>query len=109
MNLNCDNRWIFLDSVDVTSRTYGDADEARPTIGENTLGRFSKCRFQRLDSPHDCTWVSRSPRAGESSLVRSRGFSELVNVQSEVGDAKIYQVRQIANLIRRYNLKLEED
>jgi len=30
-------------------------------------------------------------------------------VQSEVGDAKIYQVRQIANLIRRYNLKLEED
>jgi len=33
---------------------------------------------------------------------------ELVNLQNENGDAKHYQVRQVANIIRRYNLKLEE-
>jgi len=33
---------------------------------------------------------------------------ELVNLQHENGDAKPYQVRQIASIIRRYNLRLEE-
>jgi len=33
----------------------------------------------------------------------------LVNLQPERGDAKLYQIRQIADLIRRYNLKLEEE
>ena len=46
---------------------------------------------------------------GSHRVFVREGVSELVNVQSEDGDAKIYQVRQIANLIRRYNLKLEED
>ena len=46
---------------------------------------------------------------GSHRLFVREGFSELVNVQSEVGDAKIYQVRQITDLIRRYILKLEED
>ena len=52
----------------------------------------------------------REVRRRESHRVFVReGVSELVNVQSEVGDAKRYQVRQITNLIRRYILKLEED
>ena len=46
---------------------------------------------------------------GSHRVFVREGVSELVNVQSEDGDAKIYQVRQIANLIRRYNLKLEEE
>lgn len=33
--------------------------------------------------------------------------AELVNLQSESGQAKRYQVRQVAALIRRYDLRLE--
>jgi predicted RNA binding protein YcfA (HicA-like mRNA interferase family) len=33
---------------------------------------------------------------------------ELINLQEEKGDAKPYQVRQIATLVRRYDLRLEE-
>ncbi|HUG74977.1 MAG TPA: type II toxin-antitoxin system HicA family toxin [Acidimicrobiia bacterium] len=34
---------------------------------------------------------------------------ELVNLQVERGQAKRYQVRQIGALVRRYDLRLEED
>ena len=33
---------------------------------------------------------------------------ELVNLQNENGEAKQYQVRQVASIIRRYNLNLKE-
>ena len=46
----------------------------------------------------------------ESHRVFSRfGVTDLVNLQKVNGDAKLYQVRQIASNIRQYNLKLEED
>lgn len=37
-----------------------------------------------------------------------RGVAELVNLQEEKGQAKPYQVRQVAELVRRYDLSLEE-
>ncbi|OYV65083.1 MAG: hypothetical protein B7X07_04390 [Actinobacteria bacterium 21-64-8] len=46
---------------------------------------------------------------GSHRVFSRTGIIELVNLQVENGDAKLYQVRQVANLIRRYNLKLEED
>ena len=36
------------------------------------------------------------------------GVKELINQQIEGGNAKPYQVRQVANVIRQYNLRLEE-
>ncbi|MGH3782622.1 MAG: hypothetical protein ACRDRO_18870 [Pseudonocardiaceae bacterium] len=33
--------------------------------------------------------------------------TELINLQEESGQAKRYQVRQVAGLIRRYDLRLE--
>ena len=36
------------------------------------------------------------------------GSTQLVNLQEEKGQAKRYQVRQVADMIRRYDLKLEE-
>ncbi|MDQ3274769.1 MAG: type II toxin-antitoxin system HicA family toxin [Actinomycetota bacterium] len=32
---------------------------------------------------------------------------ELVNLQDDTGQAKMYQVRQVAGLIRRYDLRVE--
>jgi predicted RNA binding protein YcfA (HicA-like mRNA interferase family) len=34
--------------------------------------------------------------------------AELVNLQAEKGQAKPYQVRQVATLVRRYDLQLED-
>jgi len=45
---------------------------------------------------------------GSHRVFSRKGVIELVNLQVEKGDAKLYQVRQVANLIRRYNLKLKE-
>ncbi|MGH3772508.1 MAG: type II toxin-antitoxin system HicA family toxin [Pseudonocardiaceae bacterium] len=36
-------------------------------------------------------------------------LTELVNLQVERGQAKRYQVRQVASLIRRYDLSLEDE
>ncbi|MGH3684025.1 MAG: hypothetical protein ACRDRU_22155 [Pseudonocardiaceae bacterium] len=36
-------------------------------------------------------------------------LAELVNLHVERGQAKRYQVRQVASLVRRYNLSLEEE
>jgi hypothetical protein len=41
-------------------------------------------------------------------FVHSR-LPELVNLQVERGQAKRYQVRQVAGLIRRYDLSLEDE
>jgi len=45
---------------------------------------------------------------GSHHVYIQMGVRELVNLQHENGDAKPYQVRQIASIIRRYNLRLEE-
>jgi predicted RNA binding protein YcfA (HicA-like mRNA interferase family) len=45
-----------------------------------------------------------SHRTFESPTVR-----ELINLQSVGGQAKRYQVRQVAELVRRYDLRIEEE
>jgi hypothetical protein len=38
-----------------------------------------------------------------------RGVTELLNLQETHGQAKPYQVRQVAAVIRRYNPQLEDE
>ena len=45
---------------------------------------------------------------GSHRVFARTGLRELVNLQVENGQAKPYQVRQIATLIRRYDLHLED-
>ena len=45
---------------------------------------------------------------GSHRVFARTGLRELVNLQVEKGQAKPYQVRQIATLIRRYDLHLED-
>jgi hypothetical protein len=44
---------------------------------------------------------------GSHRVFARTGVIELVNLQVEQGEAKLYQVRQVASLVRRYNLELE--
>ncbi|GEM_PF-2080396 len=37
------------------------------------------------------------------------GIEEFINLQEEKGQAKRYQVRQVATLARRYHLRVEEN
>jgi predicted RNA binding protein YcfA (HicA-like mRNA interferase family) len=46
---------------------------------------------------------------GSHRIFARPGVTELVNLQEEGGQAKPYQVRQIAALVRRYSLELEDD
>ena len=50
----------------------------------------------------------RSGRGSHRLFTRS-GVTEIVNLQAQRGDAKKYQVRQVINLIRKYDLHLRED
>lgn len=45
---------------------------------------------------------------GSHRVFARTGVPELLNFQAEKGQAKRYQARQVANLVRRYDLKLEE-
>ena len=46
---------------------------------------------------------------GSHRIFARPGVTELVNLQEEGRQAKPYQVRQIAALVRRYALELEDD
>lgn len=46
---------------------------------------------------------------GSHRVFARPGVSELVNLQEERGRAKPYQVRQIVALVRRYDLRLEDE
>lgn len=45
---------------------------------------------------------------GSHRVFARAGVRELINLQQANGDAKRYQVRQVAMLVRRYDLRLEE-
>ncbi|MDE2484828.1 MAG: type II toxin-antitoxin system HicA family toxin [candidate division NC10 bacterium] len=46
---------------------------------------------------------------GSHHILTHPGMFELLNLQEVQGEAKPYQVRQLLQLIERYNLRLEED
>jgi hypothetical protein len=46
---------------------------------------------------------------GSHRVFARPGVTELLNLQSEKGQAKRYQVRQVTILVRRYDLHLEEE
>lgn len=48
-------------------------------------------------------------RQVEPSCLRSGGHPEQLNLQDRSGQAKPYQLRQIVALVRRYDLRIEDD
>lgn len=46
-------------------------------------------------------------RRGSHRVFAHPAVAELVNLQQDAGQAKRYQVRQVAALVRRYDLELE--
>ena len=46
---------------------------------------------------------------GSHHMFRHPAVPELVNLQPQQGQVKAYEIREILRLVRRYNLKLEEE
>jgi len=46
---------------------------------------------------------------GSHRVYARPGVTELINLQEVRGQAKPYQVRQVAAVVRRYNLRLEDE
>jgi hypothetical protein len=47
--------------------------------------------------------------SGSHRVFARTGATELINLQEQKGQAKPYQVRQVATLVRRYDLMVEEE
>ena len=55
-------------------------------------------------------WLGFEERVrGSHHIFRKQGVRELVNLQEEGNKAKVYQVRQVRQVILRYGLDKEED
>ncbi len=48
------------------------------------------------------------PVAGSHHVYGRSGLPEQINLQNHRGEAKPYQLRQLATLVRRYDLTIEE-
>ena len=46
---------------------------------------------------------------GSHHILTKEGIEEILNIQSKSGKAKPYQVKQVRNIIVKYQLSLDED
>ena len=46
---------------------------------------------------------------GSHHILTEEGIEEILNIQSKSGKAKPYQVKQVRNIIVKYQLKLDDD
>jgi predicted RNA binding protein YcfA (HicA-like mRNA interferase family) len=46
---------------------------------------------------------------GSHHILTKEGIEEILNIQSKSGKAKPYQVKQVRNIIVKYQLNLDED
>ena len=99
---------------EVIARNY--AGRSRCILRMNARKLFQKA----LDSPanlrfRDACILARafgfrvSRVSGSHHILSHPGVREILNLQSVHGDAKPYQVRQLLQLIKRYNLERGED
>lgn len=71
-------------------------------------GRTANVDFADLVRLLDALGFREIRGRGSHRVFARPGIPELVNLQEEKGQAKRYQVRQVATLVRRYDLTLEE-
>jgi predicted RNA binding protein YcfA (HicA-like mRNA interferase family) len=92
----------------VTAMTYGQRMNSHRLLDRILRGDVANIAFRDLIQLLLDLGFLESGGRGSHRVFTRLGVRELVNLQNENGDAKHYQVRQVANIVRRYNLKLEE-
>jgi len=66
-------------------------------------------RFQEMLALAEALGFRVARTEGSHHILTHPGIPELLNLQDVKGQAKPYQVRQLLQLVERYNLTLEED
>lgn len=92
----------------MTTITYGLTMNSRRLLARILRGEVANIAFGDLVQLLIDLGFTETGGRGSHHVYIQMGVRELVNLQHENGDAKPYQVRQIASIIRRYNLRLEE-
>jgi hypothetical protein len=85
------------------------------------VGRHEELRLRILQGQSDANinfdelrnflqWLGFEERIrGSHHIFRRRGVRELINLQREGSKAKVYQVRQVRNVVVRYGLEGAKD
>jgi len=47
-------------------------------------------------------------KEGSHHIYKNKEIAEIINLQNDKGEAKPYQIKQMLNLVEKYNLKLED-
>ena len=80
------------------------------------MGKYEELRFRILEGKSDANisfeelrhlleWMGFDERVrGSHHIFRKQGVKELINLQQEGSKAKVYQVRQVRQIILRYGL-----
>ena len=69
---------------------------------------FANVKFADLTRLVEAVGFRRTGRRGSHEIYMHPKVRELINLQRAGGQAKTYQVRQVASLIRQYDLRLED-
>lgn len=73
-----------------------------------TAGQVANVRFSDMARLLDRLGFELKRVSGSHHIFTKSGIPEIINLQKVDGEVKPYQVRQVANLIRQYNLGFED-
>jgi predicted RNA binding protein YcfA (HicA-like mRNA interferase family) len=73
-----------------------------------TTGAVTNVSFSDLVVLLDALGFKEVGGRGSHRVFMRQGVIEILTLQAQRGQAKPYQVRQVAALVRRYNLQLED-
>lgn len=73
-----------------------------------TRGDVANVAFSDLEKLVVALGFRRVGGRGSHHVYARPGVDELINLQHEKGNAKLYQVRQLVTLVDRYDLRLED-
>jgi hypothetical protein len=91
------------------------------SIFEDRMGRYEELRLRILQGKSDANvgfdelvrmlgWLGFEERTrGSHHIFRRQGVRELLNLQREGNKAKVYQVRQVRQVLLRYGLEGEKE
>jgi len=82
---------------------------AEKLLGRILAGAVRNVGFDDLIGLLQALGFKESGGRGSHRVFVRPGVAEILNLQQVRGQAKPYQVRQVAALIRQYNLDLEEE
>lgn len=81
----------------------------RRGILKKILAGSKNIRFEEMVALVEAFGFHLSRIKGSYHIFVHAGIAELVNLQEVDGEAKIFQIKQFLNLVKKHNLQMEKD